>query len=120
MKELKDIWQEEEGSGRLLEEQLLAYLEGRLPPEAQHEVERFLADEGLESDALEGLRQLGPKAAREAAGKLNQALHRRLKRKRPERHRYFSGNRWAWIAVLVVLMLVVLAYMVIRLSTQTG
>src|SRR5690606_16756437 len=53
MKELKDIWQEEEGSGRLLEEQLLSYLEGRLPPEAQHEVERFLADEGLESDALE-------------------------------------------------------------------
>ena len=119
MNDLKDIWNGD-GPGGLGEDKLLAYLEGRLSPGEQHEVERFLAQDGMESDALEGLQQLPPEAARLAAGHLNRALHRRLRRRKSRRSRYFTGNRWAWIAVLVVLALAVLAYAVIRLSVRQG
>ena len=43
------------GKSMISQEQLIAYLEGRLSAEEQHDVELWLAEEGMESDALEGL-----------------------------------------------------------------
>ncbi len=102
--------------GRLPEDKLLAYLEGRLSPAEQREVEALLAEEGMESDALEGLQQLPADKTRHIAERINYRLQHDLKKNRHRGKKHFSDNKWGWLAVLVILILVVLAYIVIRLS----
>ena len=57
MSELDDILKNG-NKGKLPEEMLMAYLEGRLNPEQQREVEAWLAAEGMESDGVDGLKEL--------------------------------------------------------------
>ena len=51
----------------ITEEMLLAYLEGKLTNDEQHAIEEQLSEEGMESDAMEGLQQMGAKAAKASA-----------------------------------------------------
>ncbi len=106
------------GKDRLPEDKLLAYLEGRLSPAEQRQVEALLAEEGMESDALEGLQQLPADKTRHMAERINYRLQHELKKKRHRGRKGFTDNKWAWVAVLVVLMVAVLAYLVIRMSTR--
>lgn len=116
MSELNDIWNS--GKGRLPEDKLLAYMEGRLPPEEQHEVETWLAEEGMEADAMEGLKGLPVKETREAVNRLNDNLHQKLNKKTRRRSRQIKDNNWAWIAVVVILLLCVVAYVMLRYSAS--
>ncbi len=101
---------------KLSEEKLMAYLEGILTPAEQHEVEQWLADEGMESDALEGLQAMKPEETRRSVNKLNHKLrHTLLSKKR--RRKPLKTDHFAWIAIAVILFLIVLAYIVIRKST---
>jgi anti-sigma factor RsiW len=102
------------GKGHLPEEKLLAYLEGRLSPAEQREVEALLAEEGMESDALEGLQQLPADKTRRMAERINYRLQHDLKKNRHRGRKHFSDNKWSWLAILLVLILTVLAYFVIR------
>ena len=113
MSEAKDIWSNNEG--RLPEDRLMAYLEGKLSPEEQHEVERWLAEEGMESDALEGLKTLEPGETKKIAHRLNYNLRNELAGKK-RRSKQIADNQWSWLAVLIILLLAVAAYMVIRLA----
>ncbi len=100
---------------RLPEDKLLAYLEGKLSPAEQHEVEQWLADEGMESDAVEGLRQLNPDDTKHSVNKINHNLRKILTNKKRKR-RPLNTNYLSWIAIVLILMLAVLAYIVIRKS----
>jgi hypothetical protein len=119
MSELNDIGQPNQGDrkDKLSEEQLLAYLEGKLSPAGQHEVEQWLAKEGMESDALEGLQDIPAAEVKHTVGRINYQLHNDLGKKKRKR-RYISDNKWAWIAIIVILLLVVLGYAIIRLSVK--
>lgn len=108
-----DIWQS--GKGELPEEKLLAYLEGKLSPEEQYEVETWLAEEGMESDALEGLQSLPANDTRKLVNRINYKLQNDLRKKRHQKRGYFADNKWAWVAVLIVLLLAVLGYAMVRL-----
>jgi len=114
MKEMNEIWNTEQGKP-LPEEKLRSYLEGKLSPEEQHEVETWFSEEGLESDAVEGLRDLTPNETGHALDRIHRTLNRQL-HKRRSRRRVIPGSRSVWVAVLIVLMLIVLAYIVIYLT----
>lgn len=103
--------------GKLPEDLLLAYLEGKLPPEQQHEVERWLATESMESDAVEGLQQLPAAEARQTVQYLDHQLNQLVKGKK-KRRKYLDNQKWAWVAVIIILLLTLLAYTVIYLTTR--
>lgn len=95
------------------EEQMLAYLEGRLAPEAARAVEEALADEGLESDAVEGLQDMDAAEVKRLSARLNHGLQRKIRSGKRVRRRGMD-NRWALLAVAVILLAAVLAYAVIH------
>ena len=103
------------GRERLGDDKLMAYLEGKLSPGEQHEVEQWLADEGMESDALEGLSALNPEDTRHTIDRLNHKLRKTLL-SRKRRRRPLKTDYQGWIAIAVILLLAVLAYIVIRKS----
>lgn len=104
------------GKGRLPEDKLLAYLEGRLSPAEQREVEALLAEEGMESDALEGLQQLPLSKTQHLAERINYRLQHDLKKERYRGKKHFKDNKWGWVAALLVIILSILAYWVIQLT----
>ncbi|HTM66079.1 MAG TPA: hypothetical protein VL093_07155 [Flavipsychrobacter sp.] len=104
--------------GNLSEEKLQAYLEGKLSAEEQREVEAFLADDGMESDALEGLEQLDKQERRETVQHLNLQLNRYLTERRRQRKGFYKDNKWTMLAIFIVLFVVVLAYIILRLAAS--
>ena len=103
------------GKQPLPEEKLLAYLEGKLSPEEQHEVEQWLADEGMESDALDGLTQLQPAEAKESVSRLNYKLKKQINsKKRPRRP--VKTDQLTWIAICIVLFIVIIGYLIIHMG----
>lgn len=112
----KDIWSAApEGEEGLPEDKMMAYLEGKLSPEEEHEVELWLGNEGMESDALEGLQALPPEEARKITGQLNQQLRQTMGQKARKRRRGIADQRHIWIAVVTILLLIVACFAVIHL-----
>jgi hypothetical protein len=116
MSELNNILNN--GKGKLPEDKLMAYLEGKLSPEEQHEVEEWLAGEGMESDALEGLQALGPDETKKAVGKINYELRKELGARNKRRTKLIMDNKWGWLAIVIVLMLAIVCYIAIRVASQ--
>ena len=103
------------GGKHIPEDKLMAYLEGRLSPAEQHEVELLLANEGMESDALEGLKTIDATDARQSVIRLNHKLRNNLRNKKRMR-RKLPSNQLTWIAIVVILFLAIVAYLVIKRS----
>lgn len=99
----------------LAEDKLLAYLEGKLTPAEQHEVEQILADEGMESDAIDGLVALNAPERKAAVSRLNNTLRHQLGRKKKRRHKAKTDMN-AIVALLLILAVVIAAYLVIKYS----
>lgn len=116
MSELNDIFSNDRG--RLPEEKLMAYLEGKLSPGEQREVEAWLAEEGMESDALEGLQQLAPEETKQSAARLNNELHKMITSKKERRQKQIRNTPWSWTAILVILLLAILAYIVLHMMLK--
>ena len=115
MSDHNDIWSPDNGGhGALSEEQLLAYLEGRMSDDERRAVEEALSNEGMESDALEGLQALSTDETRSLKRRLDTDLLHALHKKRHHR-RGISSQRWTWIAVVVILLLTIVGYAVIYL-----
>ncbi len=101
--------------GRLSEERLMAWLNGTLSPEEQHEVEQWLADEGMEGDAMEGLKAIGHNEARHSVDRLNHDLRKNLLSKKRKR-KALKTDHYTWVAIAIILLLAVVAYIAIRKS----
>ncbi|MBS1585373.1 MAG: hypothetical protein JSS82_07475 [Bacteroidetes bacterium] len=100
--------------GNLSEEKLMAYLEGTLSVEEQHEVEQFLAQESFEAEAIEGLKNMQPEDAKRSVARLNHDLRKHVHHRRGRR-RQIKDNPWALLAVALTMLFIILAYFVIRL-----
>ena len=98
---------------RITEESLMLYLEGKLTPAQQHSVEQWLADEGMESDALEGLQSISPVETKLTVNKLNHRLLKTLHHKKRKR-RPVASNYYTILAMGIILLLAIVAYLVIR------
>lgn len=116
MSDQNPIFPSQPGPG-VSEEQMLAYLEGRLSPEAARVVEEALASEGLESDAVEGLQQIETADVKRMSAHLNHDLQRKIRSGKRVRRRG-TDTKWAWVAALVTLMIVLLAYAVIHFTQR--
>lgn len=97
------------------EDKLMAYVHGKLLPEEQYAVEQWLNEEGLESDAIEGLQLLSTPEAKHSVQKLNTALNKTLRSKK-RRPRSAKPDQTILIAVALILLLAVVAYIVIRIA----
>lgn len=101
------------GHSRLTEAELLAYLEGRLSAADARRVEELLSEEGMDSDAAEGLMEL-PIAETEAmVQQLNLKMQRQLKGRRQRRKQ--DTQLWTWVAVLIILILIAAGYYLLHL-----
>ena len=104
-----------DGNKKLSEDMLMAYLEGKLSPREQHDVEIWLAEEGMDSDAMEGLQALRPEETKQTVNKLKHELRKTIVSKKHKR-RPLQTNYNGWIAIAVILLLAVVAYIVIRMA----
>lgn len=99
----------------LPEDLLMRYLEGKLSPAGQREVEQWLADDGMESDAVEGLKALNPAETKRSVKRLNRKLRKSIPGRRQRRQRP-AGYNTTLIAIAVILLLAIIAYIVVRKS----
>jgi len=117
MSDLNDILSPGAGSNKkqpLSEDKLMAYLEGKLPAQEQHEVEQWLADEGMESDAVEGLNTIAPMETKTMVDKLNHTLGKATK-KTKKRRKPLKTNELTIIAIAMILMLAVIAFVILKM-----
>ena len=94
---------------------LLAYLNGELDAATAAAFERRLEDDPFLKDATEGLKpHADPVALKAVVEHLNHQLNHQLKPKKSRRLQKILTFPWAYVAILLVLILVVLGFVVIR------
>ncbi len=112
MSDANNIWQKNEGG--LSQQKLTDYLEGRLSAEEQREVEAYLAEGGMESDAIDGLMSVSKEDTNKLTEKINYRLQHNLRKQSNKRKKLFKDDKWGWVAVLLILILVVIGYVVLK------
>ena len=97
-------------------QQLMDYLSGQLSAEQQHAVERSMADSEFMNDAVEGLQTIPDKKDLQTyVDELNAALQKSMQKKKQRRQkRRLKDEPWAYIAVILILLLCVIAYVLVR------
>lgn len=103
---------------RLPEDKLLAYLEGKLSPQEQHDVEEWLSEEGMESDAIEGLMQTPKQTTHFAINKINIKLQKTLARRKSGKKKYLRPDNLSWLAAIIILLLTIVAFIVIKMTLK--
>lgn len=95
------------------QETLLLYLQGKLPPEKQHEVEQHIMNNEFAADALEGLRNFrDPAALDRVVSQLNQDLRKKTRKKKKRREA--GAEPWLVIALVIILILIIVSYLIIH------
>ena len=96
------------------QETLLLYLQGKLPPEKQHELEKQILDNEFAADAIDGLQDFSNKQKLAAVvEQLNADLKKKTARKKPRRLRAIQSEPWLLLALAIILVLVILCYFLI-------
>ena len=97
-------------------QQLMDYLSGNLSGEPAHDVERSMADNAFLNDAVEGLQRIGnSKSVGTYVDELNAALQKTMAKKKQRRlKRRLKESPWSYLAILLVILLCVIAYVIIR------
>ena len=103
-------------SNEVPQEKLLDYLQQKLPPSEEHEVEKQMTDDEFMNDAVEGLEKFNnKKALPQYVEQLNRDLHKQLaKRKMHREKRKLKEQPWVYFTVILILLLVIIAYLVIK------
>ena len=97
-------------------QQLMDYLSGQLSGEQQHAVERSMADSEFMNDAVEGLQNIpNKKDLQHYVDELNASLQKSMQKKKLRRQkRRLKDEPWAYIAVILILLLCIIAYVLVR------
>lgn len=113
----KDLLNILSNSNKDIDNQLLMdYLSGRLPDDQKNEVERWMADNDFSMEAMEGLTQFAPdKNLQDYVDDLNGRLNKYIQQKKDRREkRKIKENPWTYLALLLILVLCILAYVIIK------
>jgi hypothetical protein len=104
----------------LNEEKLKKYLSGNISDVERYEIERQLVDSDFANDAVEGLQNVSNKQKLdEYVNHLNKDLHQYLTgKKKIKEKRKIKDFSWIIVAVIVILLLCVLAYVIIRMQHE--
>ncbi len=102
------------------QETLLLYLQGKLSPEQQHEVEKKMLDDDFDKDAFEGLQGVNDQRKLSLmVEQLNSDLkNKTIKKKIRKKNADIKDDPWLWIALLIILLLIVISYIVIYKHLQ--
>lgn len=95
---------------------LLAYLEGTLPHKEQHDLEAIIEHDPFLNDAIEGLSYIDDKDyLKSITAQINIQLKKQIDSRRQTRHKSRKiDDHWGWVAVAVILILCVMAWLVIH------
>jgi hypothetical protein len=98
------------------QETLLLYLQDKLTAEKRHDVEKQLLENDFAGEALEGLKEIKDKQQiAYMVEMLNRDLKNKLKKKKLRREKMrIKAQPWLYISILIFILLIVLAYVVIR------
>ena len=97
-------------------QKLMDYISGKLSAEEKHEVEQWMIDNNFESEAIEGIQKVkNQKELQAYVDQLNKDLHSYISQKRQRREkRKIREAPWAYLAVFLILILIIIAYFVIQ------
>jgi hypothetical protein len=98
------------------QETLLLYLQGKLPDEKKHEVEKQLLQNEFDEDAVDGLQEIKDKEQLlYMVEMLNRDLKKKTAKKKQRREKMkIKDQPWIYISILILILLIVLSYIVIR------
>jgi len=95
-------------------ETLLLYLQGKLSPEKQHELEKQILDNDFAADAIDGLQEFGDKKKLAlVVEQLNRDLKRKTAKRKARRLKTIQTEPWLMLALAIILVLVVLCYFIL-------
>ena len=102
------------------EEELKKYLSGNISDEERYAIEKKMADSPFVNDAVEGLQQFSSRQKLDKyVNHLNKDLHQYIATKKEIREkRRIKDLSWILVAVIIVLLLCILAYIVIRMQRE--
>ena len=105
-------------SSEIDQETLLLYLQNKLTAEKKHEVEKKLLENEFAEDAVEGLQTIKDKRdINYVVEMLNRDLKKKLAKKRQRREKMrIKDQSWLYISLIILILLIVIAYIVIRKS----
>jgi anti-sigma factor RsiW len=101
-------------------QKLMDYLSGKLSEQEKHEVEKWMADNDFSNEALEGLQEFKDRNnLQNYVDQLNKDLNSylRIKKQRREK-RKIKDTPWVYYTIVVLLILMVIAYIVIKKLTS--
>lgn len=101
-------------------QKLMDYLAGKLSEQDKHEVELWMLENDFENEAIEGLSQVSGKTTIDAyVDQLNKDLNQYIQKKKHLRQkRKIQESPWVYIAIVLILILAVVAFVVIRKAMQ--
>ncbi|HYC28503.1 MAG TPA: hypothetical protein VEB42_06795 [Chitinophagaceae bacterium] len=97
-------------------QKLMDYLSGKLSKQEEHEIEKEMAGSEMVSDAVEGLKAMKDQQAIQSyVEQLNKNLHKQLQQKKARRQkRKLRDEPYIYLAIVLVLALIVMAYYVLH------
>lgn len=92
-------------------ETLLLYLQGKLSPEKQHELEKQILDNEFAADAIDGLQQFSDKKKLAlVVEQLNTDLKKKMSRRKARRLKTMQTEPWLLLTLGIILVLIILCY----------
>jgi len=98
------------------QETLMQYLQGKLSPQQQHEVEKKMMDNDFSADALDGLQEFkNKKNISLLVDQLNTDLKKRTEKKKRSREKLqLNLDSNLIIAIVIILLLIIISYLIIH------
>lgn len=116
MEDLLNIWNADD---ELNDDELMNYVKGKSSAQEEHAVEKKMADSAFINDAVEGLQQFSSTDTMNAyAEQINNHLHAHLREKKISKKKPIINLSWEIIAVIVVILLCMLAYVIIEMMRK--
>ncbi|MEO8711294.1 MAG: hypothetical protein ABI405_04175 [Parafilimonas sp.] len=116
MEDLTNIWN---AGDDLNEEQLINYVKGKSTEEDTQAVERKMADSSFANDGIEGLQQFSSAEKIDAyVQQINDDLRYKLSDKKIKNKRGIKNNSWEIIAIIIIVLLCILAYVIITMMRK--
>jgi hypothetical protein len=98
------------------DQKLMDYLQGKLSGQQKYEVEKWMADNDIAGDAVEGLEDIKDKKDLQSyVDQLNKNLHAQLQKKKQRRIKMrLKEYPLIYFTVVLILLLSIIAYFVLR------
>lgn len=97
-------------------QKLMDYLSKKLSAQESHDLEKMMAEDDFMNDAVEGLEQMNnPKKVGISVDELNKELQKQIAKKKNRREkRKLKEQPWAYVAIILLLILAIVSYIVVK------